>query len=250
MSTAFASPAGGRVLRIARREFSTFFNSPVGYVVLGVFLAVSGFLFFFVGPLFLRGDANMRPFFGLMPVIFMFFAPAITMRLIAEERKSGTIENLLTLPVREWEVVVGKYAAAMGMVAVALAFTLPYPLSLSAITAPGASMDRGPVIAGYVSTLLLSSSFLAVGMWASALGKDQILGFIVGLAMCFALWIPDQISIFFPESFGSFLQFLSANHHFESIARGVIDTRDVLYYVTVTAVGLIGTTRMLASVRH
>ena len=238
-----------RVFRIAQREFAAFFNSPVAYVVLGVFLALCGVLFFFFGPLFIRNDASLRSFFGLMPVVFMFLAPAVTMRLVAEERKRGTIEGLLTLPVREWEVVAGKFLGALGMVLVGLAFTLPYPLSLAALTAPQVSLDWGPVIGGYVGSILLAASFIAVGLWASALGKDQIVGFIVGLAVCFALWIPDQVSIFFPETLGAALQFLSANFHFQNIARGVIDSRDVLYYVTVTATGLIGTTRLLENVR-
>lgn len=237
------------VIRIAQKELQSFFNSPVGYVVLGVFLALTGSLYFFFSPLFILNDASMRHFFGLMPVVFMFLAPAITMRLIAEERKSGTIESLLTLPVREWEVVAGKYLAAVVMVGVGVAFTISYPISLSLVTAEGASLDWGPIVGGYIGTMLLSSSFIAVGMWASALGKDQIVGFIVGLAVCFLLWFPDQVAIFLPASLGEVLKYLSANHHFQNIGRGVIDTRDVLYYVTVTAIGLIATTRTLASVR-
>lgn len=237
------------VIRIARKELASFFNSPTGYVVLGVFLALSGSLYFFFSPLFILNDASMRHFFGLMPVVFMFLAPAITMRLIAEERKSGTIESLLTLPVKEWEVVVGKYLAALAMVAVGVAFTVSYPISLSMITAEGVSLDWGPIAGGYIGTILLASGFIAVGMWASSLGKDQIVGFIVGLAICFLLWFPDQVAIFLPESLGEVLKYLSANHHFQNIGRGVIDTRDLLYYVTVTAIGLIATTRTLASVR-
>jgi ABC-2 type transport system permease protein len=237
------------VLRIAKKELSTFFNSPVAYVVLGVFLALSGALYFFFSPLFIYNDASMRGFFSLMPVVFMFLAPAITMRLIAEERKSGTIESLLTLPLQEWEVVVGKYLAALAMVAIGVAFTISYPISLTLITAPGTSLDWGPVLGGYIGTMLLSSAFIAVGMWASSLGKDQIVGFIVGLAVCFLLWFPDQVAIFMPETLGNFLKYLSANHHFQNVARGVVDPRDLLYYGTVTAIGLIATTRMLASVR-
>lgn len=237
------------VVCIARKELASFFNSPVAYVVLGVFLAISGSLFFFFSPLFILNDASMRSFFSLMPVIFMFLAPAITMRLIAEERKSGTIEMLLTLPVREWEVVAGKYLAALSMVVIGVLCTLPWPFSLSLLTAPGAGMDWGPIAGGYLGTVLLSSSFLAVGMWASSLGKDQIVGFIVGLAICFCLWFPDKVAIFLPASLGSALEFLSADFHFENISRGVIDARDVLYYVTVTAIGLIATTRTLASVK-
>jgi ABC-2 type transport system permease protein len=236
-------------LRITRKELASFFNSPVAYVVLGMFLSVTGALYFFFSPLFIVNNATLRPFFSLMPLVFMFLAPAITMRLIAEERKSGTIESLLTLPVKEWEVVAGKYLAALVMVAIGMVFTITYPVSIAMLTAPGQSLDWGPVVGGYVGTMLLSSSFIAVGMWASSLGKDQIVGFIVGLTICFLLWLPDQIAIFVPEMLGNLMKSISANYHFENIARGVLDTRDVLYYVTVTVIGLIATTRTLASVR-
>jgi ABC-2 type transport system permease protein len=237
-------------LRIARRELSAFFNSPIAYIVLGVFLVVSGYLFFFFSGLFIVGKASMRGFFGLAPVLFLFLAPAITMRLIAEERKSGTLETLMTLPVKEWEIVAGKFLAAVGTVFVCMLFTLPYPLSLYALTAANASFDWGPVIGGYLGVMLMSSSFIAWGMWASAMNKNQIVGFIVGLALCFALWIPDRVAIVLPDTLGGIAQYLSVNYHFENVARGVIDTRDLFYYLTVTAIGLLATTRQLASVRQ
>lgn len=236
-------------LTIARRELSTFFNSPIAYIVIGVFLAVSGYLFFFFSGLFMMGSASMRPFFGLAPILFMFLVPAITMRLIAEERKSGTFETLMTLPVREWEVVAGKFIAAVTTVAVALLLTLPWALSLVSATEKDAVFDWGPVIGGYVGVLLLASTFIAWGLFASALQKNQIVGFIVGLALCFGLWFPDKVALVLPSGLASVAQYLSVAYHFENIARGVIDTRDLFYYVTVTAIGLMATTRVLASVR-
>jgi ABC-2 type transport system permease protein len=237
-------------LGIARRELSTFFNSPIAYIVLGVFLLVAGWLFFYFSGFFIVGRASLRSFFALAPVLFMFLAPALTMRLIAEERKSGTLEILLTLPVREWEVVLGKYLAALGMVALGLLFTLLYPVSVSMLVADGQHMDWGPVIGGYVGLLLLASAFLGVGLWASALSKNQIVGFIVGLLICFLLWIVDKAAIILPGSLGELLEYLSVTYHFENIARGVIDTRDILYYVSVTTTGLLLTTRTLAGVRQ
>jgi ABC-2 type transport system permease protein len=236
-------------LTIARRELSTFFNSPIAYIVIGVFLAVSGYLFFYFSGLFIMGTATMRPFFGLAPILFMFLVPAITMRLIAEERKSGTFETLMTLPVREWEVVAGKFIAALTTVAVALLFTLPWAFSLVAVTEKEAVFDWGPVIGGYVGVLLLASAFIAWGLFASALQKNQIVGFIVGLALCFLMWFPDKVAMFLPSGGAAVVQYLSVAYHFENIARGVIDTRDLFYYVTVTAIGLMATTRVLASVR-
>jgi len=236
--------------RIAKRELASFFNSPIAYIVLGVFLVVAGYLFFFFSGLFIVGKASMRGFFGLAPVLFLFLSPAITMRLIAEERKSGTLETLMTLPVKEWEIVGGKFLAALITVAVCMVFTFAYPLSLVSATAPGQSFDWGPVWGGYLGVMLMASSFLAWGMWASAMNKNQIVGFIVGLLFCFALWIPDRVAIVLPEGAAQVAQYLSVNYHFENIARGVVDTRDLFYYITVTAIGLIATTRQLASVRQ
>ena len=232
---------------IARREFKTFFNSPIAYIVLGTFLLVAGWLFF--STLFLAGQASLRGFFGLAPVLFVVFTPAITMRLLAEERKGGTLELLLTMPLEDWEVVLGKFTAALGMVGVGLACTLPYAFSVASLTAKNASFDWGPVAAGYLGLLLMSSSFLAVGLWASALSRNQIVGFIVGLLLCFAFYFVDKFAILLPESLSELLQFFSVDYHFSNIARGVLDTRDVFFYLSLTAVGLLLTTRAVASVR-
>jgi ABC-2 type transport system permease protein len=234
-------------IAIARREIRTFFNSPIAYIVLGTFLLVAGWLFF--STLFLGGQASLRGFFGLAPVLFVVFAPAITMRLLAEERKSGTLELLLTMPLEDWEVVLGKFVAALGMVAAGLLCTLPYAFSVAALTAKGASFDWGPVAAGYLGLLLLAASFLAIGLWASALSRNQIVGFIIGLLLCFAFYFIDKFAMLFPEGISETLQFLSVDHHFGNIARGVIDTRDVVFYLSLTAVGLLLTTRAVGSAR-
>jgi ABC-2 type transport system permease protein len=233
---------------VARREFATFFNSPIAYIVLGGFLLVAGWLYF--STLFIAGQASLRGFFGIAPVLFVVFAPAVTMRALAEERKSGTLELLLTMPLKDWQVVVGKFLAALGMVAVGLAWTLPYPLSVAAMTAKGASFDWGPVAAGYLGLLLMASSFLALGLWASALSKNQIIGFIVGLLLCFGFWFVDKFAGLMPDAIGSLLEYLSVDYHFENIARGVLDTRDLLFYASLTAGGLLLTTRSLGAVRQ
>jgi ABC-2 type transport system permease protein len=232
---------------IARREFRTFFNSPIAYIVLGAFLLVSGWLFF--QTLFVAGQASLRGFFGLAPVLFVVFAPAITMRLLAEERKSGTLELLLTLPIEDWEVVLGKFLAALGMVAVGLACTLPYAFSVSSLVAPGSAFDWGPVIAGYLGLVLLASSLLAMSLWASAVSRNQIVGFVIGLVICFVLYLIDKLAIFFPASISELLQFLSVDHHFTNIARGVLDSRDLVFYLSLTAAGLVLTTQTLAAAR-
>lgn len=235
-------------LALARRELRTFFNSPIAYIVICGFLLVAGWLFF--STLFVGGQASLRGFFVLAPVLFVVFAPAVTMRSVAEERKLGTLELLLTMPLRDWEVVGGKFLGALGMVAVGLACTLPYAFSVAALTAPGASFDWGPVLAGYLGLLLMASAFLALGLFASALSRNQIVGFIIGLLICFAFYLVDKLALFLPASLGELLEYLSVDYHFENIARGVLDTRDLLFYFTLTAAGLLLTMRQLAAVRQ
>ena len=227
-------------LSIARREFNTYFNSPVAYIVLGVFLVAAASLYFLVigGGVFVGGRASLRGFFGICPLLFMVVAPAITMRTFAEERKTGTLEVLTTLPVNEHEIVLGKYLGSIGMVLVGIAFTVVFPLSLSTLVAPDFTFDWGPVIGGYVGMVLMTSTFISLGMWASALTKNQIVAFILGLAICFALFIGDSVAFFLPETLGRVVQWMSVSFHFENIARGVIDSRDVLFYLSTTAVGL------------
>ncbi len=192
----------------------------------------------------------MRNFFGLAPLIFMVFVPAITMRLVAEERKSGTLELLLSMPVKDWQVVLGKFAAALGMLAVGLLWTLPFAFSVASLTAKGSSFDWGPVIGGYLGLLLMASSFIGLGLWGSALSRNQIVGFIVGLVLCVAFSLINRVAIVLPESLGEVFQYLSVDYHFENIARGVFDTRDILFYLSLTAVGLVLTTRALATARQ
>ena len=184
----------GTTYCIARRDFQAYFNSPVAYVVLGVFLLVLGYLFF--STLFLGGFASMRGFFSVAPILFVVFGPAITMRLISEERKTGTIEQLLTLPIRNFEVVLGKFLASLGIVLVGLLFTLPYAFSVSLLTPADTPFDYGPVIGGYVGLILLSSAFLSLGLFASSLTKNQIVAFIIGLALCFFFYFVDEIRSF------------------------------------------------------
>lgn len=232
---------------VARREMKTFFNSPIAYIVLGTFLLVGGWFFF--APLFLSRTASLRGFFQLAPLMFVFFVPAITMRLFAEERKSGTFELLLTLPMQDWEVVAGKFMGALGMMGAALACTLPYAITVSMLVAKGGHFDWGPVVAGYVGLLLLAASFAAVGLWASALSRNQIVAFIISLLLCFSLYFVDKFAVLFPESVSAALQFLSVDYHFNNIARGVLDTRDGVFYLSLITLGLLLTTRAVASAR-
>lgn len=235
-------------LAIAKREFRTFFGSPIAYIVLGAFLLIGGWLYF--STLFLAGQASMRGFFGIAPVLFVVIVPAITMRALAEERKSGTLELLLTLPMEDWQIVLGKFVAALAMIAVGLAWTLPYSFTVSALSTGTVAFDWGPVIAGYLGLLLLAGAFIGLGLLGSALSKNQIVGFIVGLVLCFAFFFVDKFAVLLPESLGQLLEYLSVTYHFDNIARGVIDTRDLIFYVSLTTLGLVLTTRTLSSARQ
>ena len=233
---------------IARRDFQAYFNSPVAYVVLGVFLLVLGYLFF--STLFLGGFASMRGFFGVAPILFVVFGPAITMRLISEERKTGTIEQLLTLPVSNFEVVFGKFLAALGIVIVGLIFTIPYALSVSLLTPADTSFDYGPVVGGYIGLVLLASAFLSLGLFASALTKNQIIAFIIGLGACFFFYFVDKFAVLMPPQIGAVLEFISVDYHFNNIARGVVDTRDLIFYLSLIAIFLVLTERSLRRERR
>ncbi len=236
------------VLAVARRELKTFFSSPIAYIVLGAFLLLAGWFYF--STLFLAGQASLRGFFGIAAFAFVVLVPAITMRSIAEERKAGTLELLLTMPVENWQVVTGKFLAALGMVCVGLLFTVPYALSVSSLTGPGAPFDWGPVAAGYFGLVLLASSFIALGLWASALSKNQIVGFIIGLIVCFGFYFVDKFGALLPDWLGKVVEYFSVDYHFENIARGVIDTRDVLFYASLIFAGLVLTTQLLANIRQ
>lgn len=238
-------------LAIARRELAAYFNSPIAYVFLGAFLVTSAVLLFFLfGGIFVDGTATMRRYFMFAPFVFMLLGPAVTMRLIAEERKTRTLESLLTLPVNDSEVVLGKFLGALGMVAIGLAFSVFFPLSISTLVAEGFAFDWGPVVAGYLGLLLLSSSFLALGMWTSALTQDQVVGFVLGTVVCTSFVLVDWLAFLVPEGVSGLFFYLSADVHFDSIARGVVDSRDVVFFLSLTAIGLGLSVRTLGRVRQ
>jgi len=220
-------------LNIARREFAAYFNSPIAYIFIVVFLLFSGYMFF--TELFVSGQADMRPFFGLAPLIFCFFGPLVTMRLFSEEKRDGTLEMLLAFPVTDWEVVIGKFLAAFGLVTVALALTLPYAFFVASY----GPLDKGPAIGGYLGLLMMAGGYLAIGLMASVWTKNQIVAAIIGFMICFSLFLMGKLLQVVPQSIAPVFQALSLDYHFQSIARGVIDTRDVLYYLTLMGISLV-----------
>jgi ABC-2 type transport system permease protein len=221
------------VFPIYQRELRSYFNSPIAYVVIVVFLAIVGW--FFTNNLFLANIASLRLVFELVPLVFLFFVPAITMRLLAEEKKSGTLELLATKPVRDVEIVLAKFLAAWTLLAAALLPTLLYLITLVAI----GDIDVGPVVTGYVGLLLMGGVYIAVGVLASGLTENQIIAFIVGFLFVFALFMIDKVLLYVPEGFSSTLEFLGVDYHFSNIARGVIDSRNVVYFFSVIGFSLL-----------
>jgi ABC-2 type transport system permease protein len=229
---------------ITKRELKSFFDSPVAYIVVVVFLLVAGWMFF--SALFLMGRADMRSFFAPSPfspsLLLVILAPAISMRLIAEERKSGTLELLTTMPIRDVEVILGKFFAALGLVAAALLITLIYALSVSSI----GDLDWGPVISGYVGISLFASSLLAIGLLCSTWTNNQIVAFIIGFVVCAALYFVYWLQFFVSDAIAPVVEFLSLAYHLENMSRGVVDSRDVLYYLSLTGGALFLAERSLS----
>jgi ABC-2 type transport system permease protein len=230
-----------RTLTIARRELSASFNSPVAYIVVIVFLLIAGY--FFYTQLFIGGQAELRDFFALAPLLFVFFAPALTMRLLAEERRTKTFELLITLPLTDWEVVLGKFLGALGLLGTAVLLTLTYPATVSLL----GDLDNGAVIGGYLGLLLMGAAYLSIGTMASAWSRNQVVAFIVALGIGFALFVADKIVPVVPRAIAPIVQYVGLGAHFENIARGVIDTRDVIYYLSLIGVCLFLAVQSLGS---
>jgi ABC-2 type transport system permease protein len=219
---------------IFKKEFRTYFVSPVAYIVISVFLLVTGWFFFTT--FFIYNQANLRNFFSMLPIIFSFVVPAITMRLFAEELNIGSYETLLTLPVTFLDIVMGKFLAAVAFIAAMLVPTLAYPICVAFL----GQLDWGPVAGGYVGAILLGAAFAAIGLFASSLTRNQIIAFIVGVAICFSLTLIDKMLFFLPRYLLALMEYLGADFHFQNISKGIIDSRDILYFLSVCFVGLYG----------
>lgn len=220
---------------IFKKEFKSYFVSPIAYIVISIFLIVTGWFFF--STFFLYKQAELRNFFSLLPITFSFVIPAITMRLFSEERNIGTYEILLTMPVSFLDVIAGKFLAAAAMVALMLAPTLAYPISIAFL----GDLDWGLVIGGYVGAILLGAAYCAVGIFSSSLSRNQIIAFIIGMMICFFLTLVDKMLFFIPESILPVFQYLGADYHFQNISKGIIDSRDILYFLSITFIALYGT---------
>ncbi|MDR2578694.1 MAG: ABC transporter permease [Chitinispirillales bacterium] len=222
------------VIAIFKKEFSSYFISPIAYVFIIVFLVGTNFMYF--QPFFLINQADMRNYFGLLPWVFLFFVPAITMRSWAEEKKSKTLELLLTWPLSDAQVVFGKFMATLAFLATAVLLSVTIPITLFIIGNP----DPGPIIGGYVGALLMGAAYLAIGLWISSLTENQIVAFILAWVVIFLLMIigHPMVTMKIPSALVPLFSYLGLFTHFESIERGVIDSRDVIYYLSMTGVFL------------
>lgn len=222
-------------LTIARRQFLSYFNGPVAYIVGALFLLFAGMaIWVFPFPIFIQGRATVRELFSALGLLTVFVAPALTMGLIAEERRTGTLELLMTMPVKDSEVIVGKFLAALGLYSAFILLTLVQPLSVSTL----GNLDWGPVIAGYVGLLLYGAAMLSVGMFFSAVTESQLLALFVGMIVCLALWAVDWLGILLPGWGASLVELLSLDFHLKNIERGIIDSRDIIYFATIIFVAL------------
>lgn len=225
---------------IYRREMIGYFSTPIAYVFVVIFLLLTGIFTFYVGGFFSRGQADLEPFFTWHPWLYLILAPALGMRLWAEERKTGTFELLLTLPVSMVDAVLGKFLAAWTMLAISLGLTFPVWITVNILGEP----DNGVIIAGYLGSLLMAGAYLAIAACVSAATRNQVIAFVVSVSLCFAfllLGFPLILDFFrpwMPASALSFMASLGFLQHFDSIVRGVLDIRDLLYFLTLTALWL------------
>ncbi len=226
-----------QILAITRKELAGYFGSPLALIFLGAFVGVTLFVFFWVDSFFARGISDVRPLFQWMPLLLIFLVAALTMRQWSEEQRSGTLEMLMTLPVKPWQLVMGKFLAVMSMVALALALTLPLPITVALL----GNLDWGPVIGGYLAALLLGAAYAAIGLFISALTDNQIVALILTVLLggIFYMVGTGSITDFFGEGVGGVLRALGTGSRFESIQRGVVDLRDLVYYITLAGAFLL-----------
>jgi ABC-2 type transport system permease protein len=228
------------IMAVVRRELRSYFVTPVAYVFLVIFLVLSGILTFYVGDFYDRGIADLQPFFVMHPWLYLILVPAVSMRLWAEEAKSGTLELLLTLPINLWQAMLGKFLAAWLFVGLALLLTFPIWITVNYLGSP----DNGIIVAGYIGSWLMAGAFLAIGACLSTVTSSQVVAFILTALVCVLLILAGQSQVldFFqgtlPRKLVNGVAHLSMLRHYEGIARGVLDVRDLLYFVLTIAAWL------------
>jgi ABC-2 type transport system permease protein len=235
---------------ILKKEINTFFSSLIGYVVIGTFLVLMG-LVMFVFPDYsvLDGNfANLDTLFSMSPMIFMFLIPAVTMRTLAEEQQTGTIELLVTRPVSDWQIVSAKFLACLILVVFALLPTLTYYFTVYQLGAPAGNLDSGGIMGSYIGLVFLAAAFVAIGVFASSLTNNQIVAFVLATCLCFFTFLAfdflSQLPVFYGRT-DDIVQSLGIQYHYNSMSRGVLDTRDIVYFISIITLFLTATTLSL-----
>lgn len=227
---------------LTKKELKSYFNSPVAYIVIILFLLISGWIY--TSSMFLSKTADLRQLFGFISnYLFLFFIPALSMRLFSEEKRSGTIELLGTMPISEWQMVLGKYIPAFLLMVLMLALTGINYITISYLGNP----DSGATIGGYIGLILMASSYLAIGLFTSSLSKNQIVSFILSFAIIFAFVLFDYVKNFVGGFMANIFEYLSTSYHYQAIERGVLDSRNLIYYLSLTFVFLFATAQVLQS---
>jgi ABC-2 type transport system permease protein len=236
-----------QILAIFRREMRGYFSTPVAYVFIVIFLFAANWFAFGFSQLYERGQADLLPFFNYHPWLFLFLVPALSMRLWAEERRSGSIELLMTLPILRWHAVVGKFLAAWAFTSLAIALTFPIWITINYLGSP----DNGAILAAYIGSMLMAGGFMAVGACISAMTKNQVIAFVVSALICLFLLVAgyqpvlDAVSAWAPLALIDAVASLSFLTHFENIMKGVIELRDLVYFCLLIATSLYATTLVL-----
>jgi len=231
------------VRTIARRELASYFISPVAYVFLVIFLLLTGFFTFTVGAFFERGEASLVSFFVWHPWLYLVLVPAVGMRLWSEERRSGTLELLLTMPVTAWQAILGKFLASWAFLAIALALTFPVVITVNVLGSP----DNGIIVAGYLGSLLLAGAYLAISCMTSAMTRNQVVAFILAVVICLFLIlcgfnpVTDLLGRWASPGFVDTVAAFSVITHFDGFQKGVIDTRDLFFFLSVIGFALFAT---------
>lgn len=230
------------IMTIFKKELHSFFTSPMAYIFLVVFALINGY--FFNIQFFLINESDMRVLFGIVPLVYLFFIPAISMGLISREKSLGTIEIISTMPILERDIVIGKYLAGLTLIILGLITTLIHYITLSSV---GTSIDHGAVLTGYIGLALLGGVYTAVSLFASSLTDNQVIAFIIGIAIVLIFFMMDKLLFFVPSSMSGIIQFLSTDFHLSNMSRGVLDTRNLIYFGSVIGFFLSITTRILES---
>ena len=230
------------ILTILKKEFFGYFTSPMAYIFLVVFSLVNGY--FFSNTFFLIGQSDMRSLFNIVPMVYLFFIPAITMSLIAKEKNLGTMEIICTLPIKDYEFVLGKYLSAISLILTGLLFTVVHVITLYKF---GTNIDYGALLTGYLGLFFVGAVYASIGTFASSLFDNQVVAFIIAVFIVLMFFLFDKLLIFVPSFLAGVIQYISVDYHVSNISRGVIDSRNIIYFFSVIGVFLFATVQVLNS---